>query len=100
MHPYETMLRRYRETARGLLGCFPAAARFHRRPPGTARGSLAPVEDTRLSTHAGVTATPEFQLRKTMPGDMTKTVRNVGYPVDGVSLFAEMRAVRATRTRK
>jgi len=30
MRPYETMLRRYRETARGLLGCFP---RFHRRLP-------------------------------------------------------------------
>lgn len=26
MRPYETMLRRYRETARGLLGYFPAAS--------------------------------------------------------------------------
>jgi len=26
MRPYETMLRRYRETARGLLGCYPAAS--------------------------------------------------------------------------
>jgi len=57
MRPYETMLRRYRETARGLLGCYPAASTVilatPRISPPLSRSlslSLSPIGNMRLST--------------------------------------------------
>jgi len=64
MRPYETMLRRYRETARGLRGCFPRSSLPSSSPlpsPTTTRWSLSPVgveglaSGVALSAQAGVT---------------------------------------------